>query len=224
MSEPTIDLQRGLEVWYDFDIDYFNGQRNKVEDKSGHGRSGDVNGGPTVGVPGPAGYQATSFDGSDDYVSTQQQILEDNPYTMAILVNADSSTTNNTLMAQHREGNSGTRIRGGSDGQWAFIHYTDSGDVSVISAGPRAVSQWDLLTLTWDGSEVRFAVNGDVTEIREAASYNPRLQPLWVGGNDSANIRPISADVAFAAAWTRSLSDTEIHYLAALSAPRRVQL
>lgn len=233
MSSPTINLQKDLEAWYEFSEAEFDNQRGVIRDKSGYGKHGEANGGPTVGVEGPSSFEAANFDGSDDYFHSTIPFEAGTPYTLAIAYNPDDTSSDNKGQMRFKAGGihfiHGSNRGGGEinfgfddDGSGALGIFTTSvaersgqWTVGVARVIP---SESRLQALAFDGHEVLGFLNttswdgtydetsDDDLDVGRALTYGPEFH---------------NGQVAFAGAWSRVLSWAEIRYITDLTGPQR---
>lgn len=227
----AINLQDGLEAWYEFDSNYFDSQRNVIEDQSGYGRYAEASGGPTVGVNGPNDFEAASFDGSDDEFNGQR---------LGIDVPNKSFAVTSIFRAEAGDDRSGLAMAGSNAdvyGLQADIHVENlqfgvndgSNDVRVKT--DINYNTWYVATGVLDAtqnecrlyldSELRGTEGGlsNVNDINEDPFNIGAAQRLT--GASNVNYK---GDVAMVAVHSRVLSDAEIEYLNDLTAPRRQML
>jgi hypothetical protein len=228
MTQRTINLYDGLEALYYFDSDYFDGTTGELKDKSGHGRHATANGGPTVGVNGPNDFKAASFDGTDDFFGSSFGFgTHHQEFTVAVLV-------------QYRElSNSAGIFNIDDDGTW--LNYREAFDDwewsvrdedGTFKAGNANINvapyenTWEVLTGGFDpidSSSGEFFLKSHTTQNQNREELNRTLQQY----SNSVQInqdRDYDGSIAFAALWTRVLTDAEREYIGNLTAPLRAQL
>jgi len=223
----TINLYDGLEALYYFDSDYFNNGSNEISDQSGHGRHAEASGGPTVGVNGPAGFEATSFDGIDDQFDPSGiTVFSDKSYTNAALVNGKY----NKVYSQHRGAGDRVNFRSGSD--FLRYGYADSnGDFYDIKFSPLSdfEDRWILLVNQYDESTDthRFYADGQTKTSRGdgfTVADSGQNNHYTIGSNYDGSGIFFDGEIAYVARWSRALSTTEIEQLDRLTGPRRAML
>jgi hypothetical protein len=140
------------------------GANGTAVDYSGNDNHGTLNGGPTTGVAGRGGLQATSFDGTDDYIATPVRF---NDYSDAITVSAWVRLP--TVSSSGYERVMAARSSGGNT--YAFLRLWDGNPNfgSASSTSNQAVgssvvpeNEWVHLVGVWDGSEYRVYLNGSL--------------------------------------------------------------
>lgn len=225
---PAINLQHGLESLYTFDTLDYDGQRNIVRDRSGHGRHLSLTGGVTTGVQSPVG-QAASLDGADDSGYWDGEYPNHANVTVAALIRADGSSG-------ALQGDSGivshTRNTGGISGGWAMEHdgftFADAnGDtVKFEDVYSPLVDEWEFRVVRVDDTDgwTDLWQNGDQ---KARKTYpTPRSSPgaygIGVGVEDPENPsrRWYPGEIAFAASWRRLLSVAEIQHATRMTARR----
>jgi len=228
MPEPTINLQKALELWVDFGTQYWDDQRNQIQDHSGYGRHATASGGPTIGVDGPDDFEATSFDGSDDNFDVGDPVAVSGPQTVATLVRYRSR--GNQYWLGNDDGSSGWRIWVNAfDGRASVSFWDGNGDSVVLpTTGVRTPTDrfvWHILH--WDGETLSFIWGDDarggtfVENSTSVSTHTVGADAMQIG--DSAGSH-LDGDCAIVGRWSRALSWSEMQYLNRLTAPRRANL
>jgi len=222
MPEPTINLQKDLELWVDFDTTYYDGQRNRVQDRSGHGRHPAASGGPTFGQQGPNSFEAVSFDGVDDFFNTNTRLGADEQSVFAIVKPAAADLDGNQHEILDGSGNSGYTL--GFNNKrigWAL----EDGTNSTVGVG-RSVSsgKWYSVAGIWDLKRIKLFVNGVMSDKKPLTTHNQGTVDTIIGSNNVRSGSFINGEIATVARWHRVLSDAEIQALNNLTGPRRSQL
>lgn len=208
-----LDLQDGLEAWFSFDTFDTDSQRNRLLDRSGHGRHGDLSGGVTTAVESPIG-EAFSFDGSDDEAAATSVDVTDR--TIAALLKVDTSAI----------GGTGREIFGDSNNGGWFVK-PDSNVFALPETGGNnylfdgngygnfADDTWHfVVTTTESNGAARYIVDGEVLELAPNQGSLDIEVPLRIGRGANG----FSAfDIAFFGAWSRVLSDAERDHIRRLT-------
>lgn len=218
----TIDLSRDLEAWYELDSNYFDSQRNVIQDQSGYGRHPTASGGPTIGVEGPNDFEAASGDGTDNQFLAPSSVTGDT-FTLFIIVKFEADGTNNEWVGSY----DGFGIN--YDESDDSIGWRDGIDGTSKRFGDSNVGGWNRFTVT---SEYDSGV--DETTFRGYSRENLDFNYTNSGsGKPDDDIRLMSqwtddkylnGRLALFGYWSRILSDAEIGHLNRLTAPRRSQL
>jgi hypothetical protein len=221
MPNPTIDLQRDCELFVDFDSDYFDSQRNKILDRSGNGRHPEAQGGPTLGANGPDGFEAVSFDGSDDRFSLDNSTLagtESSGYTISFSINITQDVSGfPDIITAAQAGQPRIETTPGEELQMFVADTTggaqNSGRISFSGFGTfSAVMRPEgFISLTLNGGETV-----------ETNDFGEDIEP--VTGISDLNQDTVSMEMSFFILHSRALNDAEIDYLNRLTEPRRAQL
>jgi RHS repeat-associated protein len=201
-------------------------------DSSGFGNAGSYNGGLTLSQSGPISTEtdhAATFDGSSGYVSAPNSTSLNQP-TSAITLEAWIKPTdyvNEPVILKSYTSHTDPYY------QYGLFQFYDEvrldlslGDVRYmfVSTGGITTGVWNYIVATWDGSTVRFYVNGTAvgtgsasgtistysTPVTLGTYENLRSSPyyFWGGKLDEAAIYPTALSAARIAA----------HYAAATSA------
>ncbi len=149
----------GLAGYWNFD----DGQGAAATDSSGSGADGTLYG-PTWTGDGHAG-GALDFDGTDDYVYVADDGLNSEYVTVACWVKADTATPANNMFVLNRyNANPGTvgLFLNAGNGKWAADVRLDGseGTAQIVYSDAVATTDWTFLAVTYDGTTLRFYVNG----------------------------------------------------------------
>jgi len=220
MSEPTIDLQRGLEAWYDFGADYYDSQRNAIEDKSGYGRHAEAEGGPSVGISGPEEFEATRFDGSDDaFVADNISAFQEQSGVVIARPNADERGS----IFSNSDYSTGFTMERSPSGSFRVLFYDDSGNSVSPTVQDFPANQWAVFGFSWDGEEITVFGNDD-SVTSDLTTHTLGNRPLTVGSWAGGVSNQFDGDIALAARWSRPFTPVEAEYLRNLTGPRRTHL
>jgi len=187
-------------------------------DYSGNGNDGTANGaGPsgTGTVSGPLGQSAYDFDGTDDWVDTEDIEALDS-YTLSAWVYSNELDGSNHIIVEIAENNS-TLILQNSSNNWELNHESSSpSDIEVTDSA--TAQEWTLLTGTWDGNTIELFV--DALSVG-TASVSTMRRPGFGGGigGDGAYWDGAIADVRI---YDRALSPSEVSYLYEVSQSARL--
>jgi hypothetical protein len=236
MTEPTIQLQKGLEAWYEFDTRSFDSQRNSIADKSGYGRHAGASGGPTVGVNGPDGFEATSFDGSDDQfkVSSATFPTED-VVTVTALFKSDGNWSSPSNRGAVNLGNP-KNLSGNSGSTGATLAVNYEGTVIFVGEDDfKITAPHDMNNFIWVSGiadsttdELFIWVDGKLITYDDSQTFSSmRLGNRSFGIGDIPSFsdnRTLSGEIALAIVNSRRLSTAEIKHVHSLTGPRRANL
>ena len=220
MTRP-LNLYDGLEALYYLDSEHFDAGANEMSDRSGYGRHAEASGGPTVGVDGPDGFEATSFDGSDDELNINGPALTGD-FTVATLVQYGDGirrihtalSTSELITLNPRRGD-----------ELRFEHFDSNGDFREIERSGATTGEYYLQLGMYDAAQTK--VTNRVVGLGSDSHTNGfRDQPeiAALGYEPRQNKAYYDANIVFSGFWGRLLSEAEIQYLDALTAPRRAQL
>lgn len=158
--------------------------------------NGMLTSGPTW-VAGPSGFQAPSFDGSNDYVALPANVLSSTTFTLAVRFYPTSISTyhaafsiyasdsNSVELFIHAEGGNGS-LGGGNYSNWARAS-------AVLSA-----NQWAWVGLTSTGSVTQLYLNGDTTGTTGTTNISTFSEVAEIGSRESigSHLYPFSGVIA----------------------------
>ena len=237
MTQRTINLYDGLEALYYLDSDYFDSGSNELKDKSGHGLHAEAEGGPTVGVAGPGEFEATEFDGSDDVLVRQADVMTEDEFTAFGILRVNDVVGNGGTITTSSGGNNTV-----SDG-WELGQVNETNDrFNVVirdndaPGGQRrvltrnlsdSIGEWFRVSLTFDSSEgIARAYYGFDAELSsrgpQAVSEYTSNDTMRFAMRGSGN--PVDCTVAVGSFWSRVLNQSELKLVHKLTGPRRAQL
>ncbi|MEL6589494.1 MAG: SdrD B-like domain-containing protein [Bacteroidota bacterium] len=174
-----LDLNN-MVLHYDFE----EGTGNTINDQSGKLITGSAINNPSWAL-GHVGTYALNFDGSDDYV-VSNNVLQglDNTFSMSFWLNTTNGGTQ-YLISQDRASNDTT-------GEWwintntsGFLEFSwrDGGSVSTYTAtsAPLNDGNWNHVFVNYNGSELRFYRNGTLINTFSATIDLPVIEaPIWI--------------------------------------------
>ncbi|MDE1966982.1 MAG: LamG domain-containing protein [Patescibacteria group bacterium] len=203
-------LYSGLVGWWTFDG---NSMKTDVADSSGHGDNGTISGmslasAVTIGKIG----QALSLSGSSAYVNVSPFPSAAHPLSVSAWVYPTSLSS-----GSFGGGVGGTIIdenEGGGTAGWIFgirnnntLWFWPSGGNDKFSSGTVPLDKWTYVTATYDGTDIRFYLNGvlDSTQAMSAPQGGATFFKLgaqswitgwWKGALDDVRIydRALSAE------------------------------
>jgi hypothetical protein len=202
----SINLRKGLEVWYTFDSVDTDSQRNQLRDRSGNGRHADLQGGVTTGVSSPVG-EAFSFDGSDDKLEYYGTVPSDD-ITIFFLIKPRNLDNGNydrwfnnqqvDIFQQDNENSVNFRLSGpGGSNEDVKRTPIDEGVYSTVIVDYNSFTTIQRVTV--DGNtDINSGISG------RSATTNHYLQFADDGNGNEAQI-----DLAAFGIWNRVLSDAE---------------
>ena len=174
------------------------------------------------------------FDGSNDYISSDSNIASGSEGTMAAWIAASGNDYSNFQMVMGGGGGSNANARyhlwayhGGCGPEWATIIADGSSFQSICSGETYSAqnfppNEWVHLTITYDGSFVKFYRNGiKIKESLQTVSGAGDAQPFSIGRTGtSANYFDGYIDEPIIV--NRSLTEDEVYNLYKGGAERRV--
>lgn len=209
----------GLVGWWPL-----NGEEGNAKDLSRTGNNGTVNG-ATREVAGRGGLQASSFDGSDDYINAGDSsgLSALNQFTISSWIRLrelPSVDGSNAAVATKWHGSGGARenimrINAGSDVIQFYLADESSGTVSNWSSNSSlAAERWYHLLVTYDGSELNFYIDGVLDVSRTASvSVQDTTAPFQIGARNEDSADYFNGDICDVRVYNRVLSLNEIQTL-----------
>ncbi|WP_414837369.1 LamG domain-containing protein [Candidatus Nanosalina sp. VS9-1] len=183
-------------------------------DYSGNEYHGSVNGGVTQGDNGPLAEDSYGFNGSDGYVSSSESmgISGSDPVSISAWAKASSSTGWQMLAGFHRGQNAGNHFALAITGQdeWG-VHGWSDGD---FDSGVTPDSNWHHLTAVYDGSQLRFYIDG-VEAPNSPFNYTYSIQStkMFFGVEEERLDHWYSGNLSEVRLYDRPLTESEIQYL-----------
>lgn len=202
-----------------------------AHDLSGYGNDGAIQGGVTLGQPGPffSGDTTMEFNGSSGLVAVPDasSLNPATGLTMEAWANpASIPTAGNYFAIFEKEEGIGQRINGAY-----YFSFDSNAKLAIYLEGPAIpgymestiaikTNVWAYLSATWDGDTLRLYINGN-----PAGSYTVpgaiarRVGQLSVGYGDPGNARWFPGFIAKVAVYNYALTPQRIayHYKAALT-------
>jgi len=217
----TINLRKGLEAEYYLDSRYYDSGAGEMSDLSGNGRHATASGGPTVGVEGPDDFEATSFDGSDDYFSLSSPIEIDD--TQTLFAKVKPANTNVVISNGNPSSGEGLFLLRTIAGPQFEMLVRDANGDSVTAKLPFDYGEWYTVVALYDGSQISLRVGQSVKNMPIDSIKTPTTDNFTIASYPGGN-NYLDGDIAHAGYWSRDLSDAEIQQLNRLTAPRRAML
>ena len=227
LTPPTRD--KGLVGYWSLDGalgSITNGQTAGLKDSSGKGNNGTASNANATGmafVIGQVG-NAVQFDGADDYiesfVTSENLITNNGPVTISFWTNITNypalhaAKTEfvgcNEYHTQSKGGGVGVGIN--ETGIITMIGDTSSTSEYAYSSSNFPISQWTLISMTYDSGTVKMFKNGNFLGSSPRLSWKTNTNPFRIGrgtqgGWNSYSLSGIIDDVRV---YSRALSDVEI--------------
>lgn len=228
MAKDTINLNKGLRAWYNLGTSYYDDQRGLLQDVSGYGEHLEARGSPSIGVPGPGGFEATDFDETDDYFYSDRGIDVDAVSLTAIFKWDDdpNTTADNDVMVV---ASSNTAV-----GEYTMLveeneEITFKIDTSSNTYGSQeklqSRNEWGVVTGMYDPDEavVQLAYEGEVYDL-EATNGNPISTSADFRISTNTTNTVFGGRIAAVAVHDRKLNQAERAYIQRLTGPRRSML
>jgi len=179
-----------------------------VTDLSGNGYNGT-----TVNSPTLNNYSYT-FNGSNTYINTNNQLLSNNSsFSYSLWIKFSTSQSGRTLLGRHNDASGGASI-GIDDGTANKVkfHLNDYSTQRVNSTGTINDGNWKYLVGTWDTSTLKLYINGSLDNSATPGSASLTFPSLnmqigrWVGGNSQY----FNGNIAMIHIYTKALSAAEV--------------
>ena len=221
----------GLVVW--LKLDETSG--TQASDSSGNQNDGLLVGGPTWvsgQIDGAIALDNTDLNGNQDWIEIPPDESQNmgQTLTLAAWVNAERFRNGDGIITKGQNITS-YAMRLGGDGRVMFtanfgepFGFVGSGD--WFSAGSISANQWHHVAVSYDGSTIRFYIDGvkDTTEVPVELLFGRATQPLHIGADLPDDNQYFDGRVDDVRVYNRALSATEIAGLATVeNAPPNVE-
>jgi len=176
----------GLVGWWPLNED----SGNTAYDLSGNGNHGTLNGGVTQGVAGKGGLTSFSFDGNDDYISTDMTSLPES-FSLSLWVKVDSEADDAThFLSVFNSTSQDVSIRWQKvSDEWSFA--VDRGKNLKSDAG--ALDEWHHLVFVADASSGQ--------QIWEDGSLVASTSTSWTGNHEPGGNVQIGRKAGYSDDW-----------------------
>ena len=148
------------------------------------------------------------FDGVDDYISFSNVVANDNSYTILMWIKPDGLSAGGSGSSKPSGTNRKTPIKGNGDwnpGIWLTSDYIRSHGATQYtdSAINWTTSTWDMIGMTYDGTNVNNILGDSVQARTHVSSYGPGTPTELLAGAESASGSSHS--------WDGSIADVLIY-------------
>ena len=148
------------------------------------------------------------FDGVDDYISFSNVVANDNSYTILMWIKPDGLSAGGSGSSKPSGTNRKTPIKGNGDwnpGIWLTSDYIRSHGATQYtdSAINWTTSTWDMIGMTYDGTNVNNILGDSVQARTHVSSYGPGTPTELLAGAESASGSSYS--------WDGSIADVLIY-------------
>lgn len=194
-----------------------NGNAN---DYSGNNLHGTVYGAvPTAGIHG----LAYSFDGVDDYIRTGT-IRESDALTISLWERDDGIISGARLYWGYASDKAILNFYG-TDGKLQWYLHTSGGRTGYkTTSGTVKIGDWNHLVLVYDGSVVRFFINGKVDAVEASISGISSSASLNLGTNYNNTGNFFRGSIADVRIYNRALTAEEVQILYNVTKPNRTPI
>lgn len=183
----------------------------RANDLSGNGNHGTVNG-ATQGVWGRGGLTAYSFDGTDDTVTVGESGADEiinAPITVSVWARKRTTTSGVDIFDYES-----TRLhlayeKNASDGLEFNIY---DGSQNTATTGVTITDEWFHILGTFDGSDMRVYVNGNLEGTASASNINDGIGGIYIGGQATSG-QYWDGSIADVRVYSRVLSPQEVQTL-----------
>jgi hypothetical protein len=196
-NPPGVWSEGHLAVWHLAETATDEGTDTVHVDATGKGNAGTQNGNQGVGPETGAIGGAQDFDGIDDFIEIPQAGLQETGSALTLLVRVNVDQDKSEFFSFGYALGSGS----GGESQWQIIRSHDLegwgsiieiGGTDVVSAADDSsdVDTWHLVGLVYDGTAVRFYLDGEQQGPDEGRTGNldALTRPLYIGANrDESN-------------------------------------
>lgn len=186
----------------------------KLDETSGdvidsHGTNDGTNNGATRGATGKDG-NAFDFDGYDDYVDlgkSPNELFSSGGFSISGWLKPDSF---DDWQAFYNIG--GTYFFYcliGNNGDIVYKINSNAGSASSVVS----LDTWHHISVTWDGSDLRLYVDGDLKDTQSDSEVLPNMN-LFIGARNTGGDRNFNGKIDEVYIWDRALTSSEISDLA----------
>ena len=132
------------------------------------------------------------FDGVDDYISFSNVVANDNSYTILMWIKPDGLSAGGSGSSRPTGTNRRTPIKGNGQwnpGIWLTSDYIRShGATQDTDSGINCItSTWDMIGMTYDGTNVNNILGDSVQARTHVSSYGPGTPTELLAGAESAS-------------------------------------
>jgi hypothetical protein len=223
MSNPTIDLSKDLEAFYDFDTRYWDPQRNELKDQSGYARHTEAVGGPSIGVQSVDDWEAAAMDGIDDRFDCPTSLGVSGAQTLLMYIQNGPQGWPRELF-DNIGTNDGTKVIQDDPGDLFVRIYDGAGTQQEFQASAGIPDETGLVGFIYDGSEVSVVRNSTVDTVGSLASNSPGTGNATIIGNDSGGNDAGEYNLIWFFRASRAINEAEFKYLTKSTSLRRAML
>jgi hypothetical protein len=170
-------------------------------DISQGGNTGTLTNGPTFSSVNGG---SIVFDGVDDYVIVNSNILQDSAGTISVWTKVITNADNKFIISSVGSGTNRFYIRQNNSGNFSIVRGANVG----ITVPAYTLSVWYNITMTWDSTTFYAYSNGTfIGSLGYTGGGNP--SPIYIGSQNSS-INFYNGNIAQTQIYNRALSSTEI--------------
>jgi len=199
-------LRQDCELWATFDTEDVDESRGIVRDRSGKGRTLEASGGPTYGVSSPVG-EAVGLDGVDDFL-VNTNVTYESDATLGMIFKPADRQAQETFFSYAKS----FRLKSGSaNKRIAFEAKTSTGPTQVKLLDGDSRGEYVRVLGVYDDSanEIRGYAPDGLTDSESATTTATAGETQTNIGQIHFGDRRAEMDVAFAAAWGRTLDASD---------------
>jgi hypothetical protein len=195
----------------------WNNVSGEVKDSSGNGNNGTGSGYSTTSLPAGKYGNAGTFNGSNQYVSIPDNSNLGSSYmTVSAWIYTSTFNTNGSIYNRRTADNTGgvTMQPYNTSGNIICYFYIGGIWVSVATSIALPVSQWGLITYTYDGSTIKAYVNGiPAGSTSVSGTINNPTSPLVQIGKNVTSATTFNGLIDEVRIYNRALSASEVQQL-----------
>lgn len=187
------------------------GEGDSLEDCSGTGNDGTINGATWVYSPGQG--WVLDYDGSDYVEVPDDPSLEPNTLTVSAWVNLDSLVDWENFVSKWGSGGNQYNLQlDGVDNSITFVVQNAAGTSYRADSGVvPSTGEWYHAVGTWNGTDVSICVNGTLeASVSLSGDLNSGTESVYFGAEDGAATIRLDGTTGGVLIYARALSDGEI--------------
>jgi len=194
-------------------VSYWTFDNNNAWDPIG-GNNGTLNGGVTTGATGQV-KNAYDFDGTDDYVETNTDVMpsSDQPFSISVWINTDVTDSSYHTPVSDTISDAGVALELTNNNNFrAKIKYSSSNALLETTITP-TTGEWYHILLMYDGTDSALYINGTQEATATSHGYDKSTNPFSIGYLTNNNDNEWDGRLDNVQIYDRALTENEVHQL-----------